>query len=212
MTDELIFKTGPDTVRVIKGVCSLEFETRGPRGGLRYLSVPSSALPGLAALIDPPPAALPKAAERLFAEQIARMTLTTETECGQCEGTGTTDAMGHSEECPVCDGSGQIDGASMEEGAGETLDALIIKARELAKQPRGAIYQLFAARDGDTVSERIDVTEARGEGLTGDDDEVAEKKACAIIVKAFRLEDLDDAELEEVRAECDGVELEPVTA
>jgi hypothetical protein len=32
----------------------------------------------------------------------------TETECGQCEGTGTTDAMGYPEECPVCDGSGQL--------------------------------------------------------------------------------------------------------
>jgi hypothetical protein len=31
-----------------------------------------------------------------------------DTECGQCEGTGTTDAMGHEEECPVCDGSGKI--------------------------------------------------------------------------------------------------------
>jgi hypothetical protein len=29
--------------------------------------------------------------------------------CGQCEGTGRTDAMGHDEECPVCDGSGRID-------------------------------------------------------------------------------------------------------
>lgn len=28
-------------------------------------------------------------------------------ECGQCEGTGTTDAMGEEEECPVCDGTGQ---------------------------------------------------------------------------------------------------------
>lgn len=27
-------------------------------------------------------------------------------DCGQCEGTGTTDAMGHKEECPVCEGSG----------------------------------------------------------------------------------------------------------
>lgn len=27
--------------------------------------------------------------------------------CGQCEGTGTTDAMGYEEECPVCDGRGQ---------------------------------------------------------------------------------------------------------
>jgi DnaJ-class molecular chaperone len=31
-----------------------------------------------------------------------------EIDCGQCEGTGTTDAMGHDEECPVCDGSGKI--------------------------------------------------------------------------------------------------------
>jgi hypothetical protein len=31
-----------------------------------------------------------------------------EVDCGQCEGTGTTDAMGHAEECPVCDGSGKI--------------------------------------------------------------------------------------------------------
>lgn len=31
-----------------------------------------------------------------------------EQDCGQCEGTGTTDAMGYSEECPVCDGSGRI--------------------------------------------------------------------------------------------------------
>lgn len=30
--------------------------------------------------------------------------------CGQCEGTGTTDAMDYSEQCPVCDGSGQIKG------------------------------------------------------------------------------------------------------
>ena len=29
-------------------------------------------------------------------------------ECGQCEGAGTTDAMGYSEECPVCDGTGDI--------------------------------------------------------------------------------------------------------
>lgn len=29
-------------------------------------------------------------------------------ECGQCEGTGRTDAMGHDEECPVCDGTGQL--------------------------------------------------------------------------------------------------------
>ena len=28
--------------------------------------------------------------------------------CGQCEGTGTTDAMGYEEECPVCDGSGTL--------------------------------------------------------------------------------------------------------
>lgn len=32
----------------------------------------------------------------------------TDIECGQCEGTGTTDAMGGPEECPVCDGSGQV--------------------------------------------------------------------------------------------------------
>lgn len=31
-----------------------------------------------------------------------------EIDCGQCEGTGTTDAMGFAEECPVCDGSGHI--------------------------------------------------------------------------------------------------------
>jgi hypothetical protein len=31
-----------------------------------------------------------------------------EIDCGQCEGTGTTDAMGYDEECPVCDGSGTI--------------------------------------------------------------------------------------------------------
>ncbi len=30
-------------------------------------------------------------------------------ECGQCEGTGETDDMGHMEECPVCDGSGELD-------------------------------------------------------------------------------------------------------
>lgn len=30
-----------------------------------------------------------------------------EQECGQCEGTGTTDAMGYEEECPVCDGTGE---------------------------------------------------------------------------------------------------------
>lgn len=29
-------------------------------------------------------------------------------ECGQCEGSGTTDAMGKSEECPVCDGTGRL--------------------------------------------------------------------------------------------------------
>jgi hypothetical protein len=29
-------------------------------------------------------------------------------ECGQCEGSGETDAMGETEECPVCDGSGTI--------------------------------------------------------------------------------------------------------
>jgi len=29
-------------------------------------------------------------------------------ECGQCEGTGTTDAMGYEEQCPVCDGQGYI--------------------------------------------------------------------------------------------------------
>lgn len=29
-------------------------------------------------------------------------------ECGQCEGTGTTDAMGKPEECPVCDGTGRL--------------------------------------------------------------------------------------------------------
>lgn len=34
--------------------------------------------------------------------------------CGQCEGTGTTDAMGYEEECPVCDGTGQIDAPSEE--------------------------------------------------------------------------------------------------
>jgi hypothetical protein len=32
-----------------------------------------------------------------------------EIECGQCEGTGTTDAMGFEEECPVCSGTGQIE-------------------------------------------------------------------------------------------------------
>jgi hypothetical protein len=31
-----------------------------------------------------------------------------DTECGQCEGTGTTDAMGEDEECPVCDGTGEL--------------------------------------------------------------------------------------------------------
>lgn len=31
-----------------------------------------------------------------------------EIECGQCEGTGETDAMGFNEPCPVCDGSGRI--------------------------------------------------------------------------------------------------------
>jgi hypothetical protein len=31
-----------------------------------------------------------------------------EMDCGQCEGTGTTDAMGYAEECPVCDGTGRI--------------------------------------------------------------------------------------------------------
>ena len=30
-------------------------------------------------------------------------------ECGQCEGTGTTDATGEDEECPVCDGDGTVD-------------------------------------------------------------------------------------------------------
>lgn len=34
---------------------------------------------------------------------------TLEIDCGQCEGTGETDAMGHAEECPVCDGSGKIE-------------------------------------------------------------------------------------------------------
>lgn len=29
-------------------------------------------------------------------------------ECGQCEGTGRTDAMGHDEECPVCNGTGSL--------------------------------------------------------------------------------------------------------
>lgn len=58
----------------------------------------------------------------VLVRQIARMALATETECGQCEGTGTTDAMGYSEECPVCDGSGMIDGTGLEEGASETLD------------------------------------------------------------------------------------------
>lgn len=32
-----------------------------------------------------------------------------ESQCGQCEGTGTTDAMGEEEECPVCDGTGYIE-------------------------------------------------------------------------------------------------------
>lgn len=32
----------------------------------------------------------------------------TDTDCGQCEGTGTTDAMGYDEECPVCDGTGKL--------------------------------------------------------------------------------------------------------
>lgn len=31
------------------------------------------------------------------------------TDCGQCEGTGETDAVGYNEECPVCDGTGVID-------------------------------------------------------------------------------------------------------
>lgn len=31
-----------------------------------------------------------------------------EIDCGQCEGTGTTDAMGEDEECPVCDGTGEL--------------------------------------------------------------------------------------------------------
>lgn len=76
-----------------------------------------------------------KAPATLLIEQIARMTLTTETECGQCEGTGTTDAMGYCEECPVCNGTGMIDGGQLEEGAGETLDALIEKAREINGAP-----------------------------------------------------------------------------
>jgi rubrerythrin len=29
-------------------------------------------------------------------------------QCGQCEGTGTTAAMGREEECPVCDGVGVL--------------------------------------------------------------------------------------------------------
>jgi hypothetical protein len=29
-------------------------------------------------------------------------------ECGQCEGTGETDAMGETEDCPVCNGEGFI--------------------------------------------------------------------------------------------------------
>jgi hypothetical protein len=28
--------------------------------------------------------------------------------CGQCDGTGTTDAMGRVEQCPVCDGTGTL--------------------------------------------------------------------------------------------------------
>src|SRR4051794_5701933 len=30
-------------------------------------------------------------------------------DCGQCEGTGSTDAMGEDEECPVCEGTGTIE-------------------------------------------------------------------------------------------------------
>ena len=32
-----------------------------------------------------------------------------EIDCGQCEGTGETDAMGEREQCPVCDGTGKIE-------------------------------------------------------------------------------------------------------
>lgn len=69
------------------------------------------------------------------------------------------------------------------------------------------MFQLFAARDGDTLSEIIDTDEARDTGLTGTDEEVAEKRAHALICAAFRLDDPSCQTFEETRAECDGVEL-----
>jgi len=76
-----------------------------------------------------------------------------EDDCGQCEGTGTTDAMGYEEECPVCDGSGTLPG---DETYTDDLDEAVGWSVYVRTEPdEGGQFEVPEEHDVSTHAEAI---------------------------------------------------------